>query len=159
VALSGCSGEPVEGARVPSITPTTSTSSPTPATPEEQIEATMLDYFAETNEAFVSGDVSRLRKFSTNGCPCRVAADDIEETVGSGGRFENLRYQVTSIRVHDVEGETGLAEVVAKLPPYKVFGADGDVKEDSKGGTLHTDFSLVRAPDGRWIIGNAINLE
>jgi hypothetical protein len=159
VLVSGCSDDPVEGAKVPPrATPTSTSASPTPATPEEQIKATMEAYFAETNAAFESGDVARLRTFSTKGCPCRDAARTIEATIKSGGRFENLRYEVVSIRVHDVEAESGLAEVVAKLPPYKVYDADGSVTEDSGGGKLHTDFSLVKTGD-RWVIGNSLNLE
>jgi hypothetical protein len=156
----GCTDDPEQpgtlSTRSPSPTPTTTSASP--ATPEEQIEATMQDYFASTNEAFTTGDVSELRSFTTTTCPCRRAADDIEETVAKGGRFEHLRYEVKSIRVHDIDGGVALAEVIAKLPPYKVYDGNGDIVEDSPGGRLHTDFSLSESESGEWIIGNAVNL-
>jgi hypothetical protein len=156
----GCSDDPPQAGRLPSDSPspTSTSASPTPETPEEQVEATMRAYFAETNKAFQTGDVRKLKAMSTAGCPCRRAAESIEKTIKSGGRFEGLRYDVTSIEVHDVDGGSALAEVRADLPPYKVFDGDGDVTEDSPGGTLHTDFSLSRSESGRWIIGNSLNL-
>ncbi len=158
--LSACSGsDPKPGTLSPSPRSSSSTASPSPTatTPEQQIEATMRQYFVVTNEAVKTGDVDRLREFSTSGCPCRRAANSIEKTVGSGGHFEGLRYDVTSIRVHDLSGDTAIAEVTATLPPYKVIDGDGKVTENSPGGELHTDYSLVRSGD-RWIIGNAVDL-
>jgi len=157
----GCSDDPPEAGGLPSNSPSPSTtsSSPTPATPEEQVEATMQAYFEETNKAFQTGDVRELKAMSTSGCPCRRSAESIEKTIKSGGRFEGLKYDVQSIKVHDIDGGTALAEVRADLAPYKVFNSDGDVTEDSPGGTLHTDFSLSRSESGTWIIGNSLNLE
>jgi hypothetical protein len=158
LALVSCTDDPKPGTvGTPTPTPTSSSASPTPSTPEAQIEATMRAYFETTNTAFGTGDVAALRAFSSDGCPCRKAADDIERVVDGGGRFEGLRYDVRSIRVHDVEADTGLAEVIARVPPYKVYDGSDTVTENSKGGRLHTDFSLVRSGD-RWIIGNSINL-
>ena len=121
------------------------------------MEATIRAYFAATNSAFRTGDVTAVRAFSTNGCPCRQAPDDIEEVLQGGGRFEGLRYEVQRIRVHDVEPDSAVAEVIAKVPAYKVYDGEGDVTENSPGGRLHTDFSMIRSADG-WIIGNSINL-
>jgi hypothetical protein len=159
--LTGCSGsdpEPGTLSPTPSTSTTSAPPSPSATTPEQQIEATMKEYFAVTNEAFNTGDVDRLREFSTSGCPCRRAANSIEKTIGSGGHFEGIRYDVTSIRVHDLTDNTAIAEVKATLPPYKVFDGEGKVTENSKGGRLHTDYAMVRSGD-RWIIGNAVNLE
>jgi len=156
-----CSDDPEKPGTLPtrSQSPTPTSTSASPDTPEEQIEATMQDYFASFNRAFETGDVSELRDFSTNGCPCRDSADRIARTVDSGGRFEGAEYRVKTIRVHDVEGNTGLAEVVAVVPPYKVFDGSGKVTEDSDGGELHTDYSLVKQSSGDWIIGNTLDLE
>ncbi len=157
--VAGCSDDPKPATlKTPTATPTSTTASPTPSTPEAQIEATMRAYFEATNNAIKTGDVTELKSFSSMGCPCRKVVKSIIKTVEAGGRFEGLRYDVQRISVHDVDGNTGLAEVVAHLPPYKVFDGDGAVTEDSPGGKLHTDFSLVRSGD-RWIIGNALNLE
>jgi len=157
----GCTDDAEEPGTLPtrsqSRTPTTTSASPD--TPEAQIEATMQDYFAAFNRAFATGKVSELRKFSTDGCPCRDSADRIARTFNSGGRFEGAEYSVKSIRVHDVEGRTGLAEVVALVPPYKVFDGSGKVTENSAGGQLHTDYSLVKQSSGEWIIGNSLDFE
>ncbi len=158
--LTACSGSDPKGGHISgSPTPSRSSASPsaTATTPEQQVQATMTDYFDTTNEAITTGDVTELRSFSTSACPCRKAAKTIESTISSGGHFEDLRYEVTSIKVHDLGASTAGAEVVATLAPYKVFDGDGKVTEDSPGGELHTDYSLVRSGD-RWIIGNAVDL-
>ena len=54
--------------------------------------------------------------------------------------------------------ETGLAEVTAKVSAYKVVDGDGKVIENSPGGQLHTDYSLVHREGASWIIGNAVDL-
>ncbi|MCY7373793.1 MAG: hypothetical protein LH461_08850, partial [Spirochaetaceae bacterium] len=156
--VGGCS-DPDQPSTLPRETPTVTRvpSSPTPATPEAQVEATIHAYFAATNSAFRTGDVTAVRVFSTDGCPCRQAADDIEEVLEAGGRFEGLRYEVQRIRVHDVEPDSAVAEVIATVPAYKVYDGKGDVTENSQGGRLHTDFSMIRSGN-RWIIGNSINL-
>ena len=161
LAVPGCSDDPEKPGTLPTQSPSPSptSTSASPDTSEEQIEATMQGYFAAFNSAFATGDVSELRDFSTSGCPCRDSAERIARTVDSGGRFEGAEYRVKSIKVHDVEGSTGLAEVVALVPPYKVFDGSGKVTENSEGGQLHTDYSLVRQSSGKWIIGNSLDLE
>ena len=63
--VAGCSDEPKAGTiKPPRSTPTTSSASPTPTTPEAQIEATMRAYFAAANRMFETGDVAELRTFS-----------------------------------------------------------------------------------------------
>ena len=157
----GCTDDPPKAGRLPSDrpSPTSTSASQTPDTPEEQVEATMRAYFAEFNEAFKTGDVSELRDFSTSGCPCRDSADRIEKTVAGGGRYEGVQYDVRSIEVHDIEGQTALVEVIAKVPPYKIYDGAGKITEDSEGGRLHTDYSLVQQGSGEWIIGNSMDLE
>jgi hypothetical protein len=160
VGLTACSGsDPKPGTLSPTPSASSSNASPSPSatTPEQQVEATMTRYFDVTNAAIQSGDVAELKAFSTSACPCRRAARTIASTIGDGGHFEGLRYDVTSIKVHDLEGNTAGAEVMATLPPYTVIDGDGKVTENSPGGKLHTDYSLVRSGD-RWIIGNAVDL-
>ena len=158
--VAGCSDEPKAGTiRPPRPTPTTSSASPTPATPEAQIKATMRAYMVAANEMFTSGDVKALRAFSVRACPCREITRYVERVANRGGEFRGAAYKRVVIRVHGVDAGTGLAEVSAQVPPYKVFDGKGKVIENSPGGKLHTDFSLVQQPgEGRWIIGNAVNL-
>ncbi|MDQ1585819.1 MAG: hypothetical protein QOH80_1184, partial [Actinomycetota bacterium] len=72
-------------------------------------------------------------------------------------RYEGARYDLKTINVHDVVGLTAAAEVNASVPPYRILDGSGAVKEDSRGGSLHDDFSLVKQGD-RWIITNTVNL-
>ena len=158
VLLAGCS-DPDEPGTVPRTTPTvaTSTPSPTPTTVEAQIEAMMLAYFTASNEMFETGQVSQVRAFSSDGCPCRKISNDVQKVVSAGGRYEGTSYEVTSVNVHDVAGATAAAEVKADVSPYKVIDGSGKTIEDSPGGQLHTDYSLVHQGN-RWIIVNAVNL-
>jgi hypothetical protein len=161
LVAAGCSDDPPEAGRLPgdSPSPSSSSASRTPGTPEEQIEATMRAYFAAFNEAFKTGDVSHLTAFSVDGCPCRDSAERIERTHQSGGRYEGAAYKIESIKVHDIAGRSALAEVIATVGPYKIYNGDGEVTEDSQGGRLHTDYSLVQQESGNWVIGNSLDLE
>lgn len=157
--VTGCSEEPVKPGTVPTTTssPSSPSESPSALTPEQEVASTMRAYFDTANAMFKTGDVAALRAFSTSGCPCRKITRSVERVVADGGRYEGTRYDVQSIRVHDIVGETALAEVIAKVAPYKVYAGNGDLIEDSPGGELHTDFSLLKRGD-KWIIGNAVNL-
>jgi len=158
--LPACS-EATPAAKAPRRSATsTATSSPTPTklTPEQEVEATIRAYFATANEMFRTGDVESLRRFSVENCPCRKITNDVEEVVRRGGHYDGSKYVVRRVSVHDVAAASAAAEVVADVPPYKVFAGSGQVLEDSGGGKLHTDFSLVKKGD-RWIITNAVNLE
>jgi hypothetical protein len=117
----------------------------------------MRDYFAAANEAFRSGTVDELKRLTATACPCRRLARDIERVYSKGGRYEDARYDVRQVKVHDVIADSAVAEVRADVPPFKVFDGSGDVSENSKGGSLHTDFSLIRK-EGEWIIANSFDL-
>ena len=155
-----CSAEPDQPGTLPPDPPSASSTSasPSPATPEEEVEATMRAYFVAVNAMFRSGDVEPLRAFSTNGCSCRQITDSVEKVTMEGGRYKGARYVVRSVRVHDLEARSAAVEVMAKVPPYKVVDGEGKVTENSQGGALHTDFSMVKRGE-TWIIGNAFNLE
>ncbi|MDQ1626197.1 MAG: hypothetical protein QOJ49_1695 [Actinomycetota bacterium] len=139
--------------------PVSSTASPsaTPTTPEQQVEATMRAYVVAANRMFTTGQVDELRTFSISSCPCRKITNSVERVVAGGGRYEGARYDLKTVNVHDVVGLTAGAEVNASVPPYRVLDGAGAVKEDSPGGSLHDDFSLVKQGN-RWIITNAVNL-
>jgi hypothetical protein len=156
--LAACSDDDPKPGHVQGPTSASTTSSPSPTTPEAQIEATMRAYFAAANEMFKTGNVAEIRSFSTDGCSCRQITRRVERVVREGGEYRGTAYLDVRIRVHDVDAATGVAEVTATVPPYTVVSASGKVLEDSRGGTLHTDYSLVRQEDGKWIIGDAFDL-
>jgi hypothetical protein len=158
VALSGCSGEPVEGARVPSITPTTSTSSPTPATPEEQVEAAVRAYYAELTRAAQTNDTTVLKTMTTKGCPCYRPVRVIERGAARGQITPDAEWTITSLNVHDIEDDLAVAEVEYRVTAYDVLDGDGKVLGRVNAQTSHYDLSLAKGPRG-WVIGNVFDLE
>jgi hypothetical protein len=161
LGAAACNDDPPQAGAVQTPTPSVESSTPTPTpteTPvEQQIESTMRAYFEAANRMFRSGDVSQLQSFSADSCPCRKITRDVAKVEAGGGRYEGTRYLVQRINVHDVIADSAAAEVTAKVPPYKVIGRSGRVLEDSSGGELHTDFSLIRQGE-RWVVSNAVNL-
>jgi hypothetical protein len=159
LGAAGCSDDPEKPGTIPAPSPTESSTASTPtATPvEAQVEAIMRAYFAAANRMFQTGSVAELRSFSDASCPCRKITRDVEKVATGGGKYRGTRYELAKIRVHDINNQSALAEVEAHVPAYTVIDGSGKVIENSGGGTLHTDFSLVRRGD-RWIVANAVNL-
>jgi hypothetical protein len=60
--------------------------------------------------------------------------------------------------VHDLAGGTAVVEATATVSAYKVVDGSGKIVEDSGGGKLHTDYSMVKGEGDAWIIGNAFDL-
>jgi hypothetical protein len=117
----------------------------------------MRAYFEAANTMFRTGHVTELESFSAASCPCRKITRDVAKVVAGGGRYEGTRYLVKRMTVHDVIANSAAVEVTAGVPPYKVIGGSGRVIENSSGGKLHTDFSLIRQGE-RWVVTNAVNL-
>jgi hypothetical protein len=124
---------------------------------EQQVEAAVRAYIAGANQAFESGDVAAMLTVTEPNCPCRGLVRSIRRVYRSGGKYEGTRYNLVSIKIHDVFGESASAEVRAKVPPYRVIRANGAVSEDSSGGQLHTDFALIRR-EGTWRLSNSFDL-
>jgi hypothetical protein len=161
LGAAACSGDPPPAGAVKTSTPTASSATPTPTpsvTPvDQQIEATMRAYFEAANSMFRTGQVSELESFSAASCPCRKITRDVAKVVADGGRYKGTRYLVKRMTVHDVIADSAAVEVTAGVPPYKVISGSGRVLENSSGGELHTDFSLIREGT-RWVVTNAVNL-
>jgi hypothetical protein len=159
LAAAACSDNPPPAGAVKTPTPSVHSSTPTPTeTPvEQQVEATMRAYFVAANAAFQSGTVDNLKDFTSSGCPCRSLARRIQQVAADGGRYVGARYDVKTLKVHDVIAESAVVEIRARVPAYKVLNADGSVSQHSTGGELHTDFSLIRT-EGEWLITNSFDL-
>jgi hypothetical protein len=95
---------------------------------------------------------------STSACPCRKITRYVAGIAAKGQSFDGAQYTNVRIRVHDVTATTGLAEVTADVPAYKIVDGGGKVVDRSAGGDLHTDYSLVKQEGDAWIIGNAVDL-
>lgn len=158
LVLSSCSDDPVEGAQVPSNTPTASSSSPTPDTPEEQVEAAVRAYYAELTRAAQTQDTSDFKLLVTKGCPCYSVATAIQETQREGKTTPDAAWNVVGVRVHDLEGTSAVAEVTYEVAAYKVLDRDGKVVERYPAQDGHVDLSLARSERG-WIVVNLFDLE
>ena len=157
--VSGCTDDPKPGTlKTPTATPTSTTASPTPTTPEAQIEAAVRAYYAELTKAAQTNDTSKLAPMVTPGCPCYGAVRGINKARAAGRTTPDASWTINSLRVHDVENGTGLAEVEYTVSSYEVLNAKGNVVADYPETQSHVDLSLVQN-DQAWIIGNLFDLE
>lgn len=158
VVVSGCSDEPDKPGTLPSPKATSSSASPTPDTPEEQVEAAVRAYYAELTRAAQTNDTTKLRTMTTKGCPCYRAVKVIDRNTREGESTPDASFELTMVRIHDLEGGTALAEVKTRESAYEVVNSSNDVVDRVEAQSTHLDLSLVRSSDGRWIIGNWFNL-
>jgi hypothetical protein len=159
VLVSGCSDDPVEGAKVPPrATPTSTSASPTPDTPEEQVEAAVRAYYAELTRAAQTNDTSVLKTMTTKGCPCYRAVRVIDRNKKKGRTTPNAEFGIQRIRVHDVDGATALAQVRTQEAAYQVFNARNRAIGQVPARSHFLDLSLIRTSAGEWVVGNEFNL-
>lgn len=157
--LAACS-DPDQPSTVPSDRPTTSssTASQSPATPEEEVEAAVRAYYAELTRAAQTNDTTDLKTMVTRGCPCYRPIRVIDDGAAQGQITPDAVWTIRSLRIHDIEGDTALADVRYDVSAYEVEDADGRVLGRVAAQSSHYDLSLVRGPSG-WVIGNLFNLE
>jgi hypothetical protein len=156
--LAACSDDDPKPGHVQSPTSASTTSSPSPTTPEALIEAAVRAYYAELTQATRTQDTSRLAKMTTKGCPCFGAVRSIERGQRKGLSAPNASWTVDAVTVHDVEGSTGSADVKYTVSAYKVFDSDHRVVARYPETSRHLDLSLVEQ-GSNWIIGNLFDLE
>ena len=157
--VAGCSDEPKAGTiKPPRSTPTTSTASPTPATPEAEVEAAVRAYYAELTRAAKTGDSTTLKTMTTTACPCYRPVRVIHRNQVAGYRTPDVNFQVASVRVHDIETHVAGAEVRTSEAPYDVVDADRKVIGHVKARHNYLDLSLVQRATGEWVIANEFDL-
>src|SRR5215203_2157406 len=68
----GCTDDPEEPGTLPtrSQSPTPTTTSASPDTPEEEVEAAVRAYYAELTRAAQTNETEQLRAMVTRRCPC-----------------------------------------------------------------------------------------
>ena len=161
LTVPGCSGDPEKPGTLPtrSQSPTPTSTSASAETPEEQVEAAVRAYYAELTRAAQTNDVSVLKGLMAKGCPCYRAVRVISQNKRQGETTPEAAFRITSLRVHDLEGDTALAEVETRGPAYAVLNEKGEVVDRVPSQQTHLDLSLVRDASGEWIIGNWFNLE
>ena len=157
--VAGCTDDPKPATlKTPTATPTSTTASPTPTTPEAQIEAAVRAYYAELTRAAQTNDTSKLTPMVTPGCPCFRAVRGINQARAARRTTPDASWTIDTLRVHDVENGTGLADVEYTVSAYEVLNAKGRVVADYPRSHSHVDLSLVQNDQG-WIIGNLFDLE
>jgi hypothetical protein len=117
----------------------------------------MRRYFDMANAALAGRPVVGLASVTAASCVCRRFVQDIVDVNRSGGHFEGARFDLAAILVRDVTFRTATAEVRGSMPPYREYDGDGSVLEDSPGGRVHLEYSLVRRASG-WKIVRLIDL-
>jgi hypothetical protein len=155
----GCSDDPPKAGGLPteSPSPTSATSSPSPDTPEEQVEAAVRAYYAELTRAARTNDTSKLRRMSTQGCPCFGYVRAIDETSQKNQRTPDAAWRVKSVRVHELQPNSALAQVKYTVDSYAVVSRTGEVIRRFPEQRGNVDLSLVLS-QGDWIISNSFDL-
>src|SRR4051812_23010987 len=157
--VAGCSDDPKPGTlKTPAATPTSTTASPTPTTPEAQIEAAVRAYYAELTRGIQTSNADRLRPLVTKGCPCFNAVTTIETNAAKGRRGPDARVNVHSIRVHDLDGRLALAEVHYDVNAYPLVNEKGQVLSRIPARSDLVDLSVVQNKSGQWIVANVFDL-
>ena len=157
--VSGCS-DPDEPSTLPSDTPTptNSSASPTPSTPEQEVEAAVRAYYAELQRAAQTNDTSVLKTMSTKGCPCYRPVRVIDRNGKRGLTTPEAVFTVTSVRVHDLEGRSAVAEVKTIDGAYEVLDSQGAVIGEVPAREHFLDLTLVQKEKDRWIVVNEFDL-
>jgi hypothetical protein len=160
VVAAGCTSEPDQPATLPDDTPTatSATASPSPMTPEQEVEAAVRAYYDELTRAAQTQETSVFKRMVTRGCPCFGAARAIDETRRNGHTTPDVTWTVDSIKVLEAHDGTALAEVRYTVSPYTVLDSQGEVVDRYSRQRGHVDLSFVRGPSG-WVVGNLFDLE
>jgi hypothetical protein len=139
--------------------PVSSTASPslTPSTPAQQVEAAVRTYYAHLTRASVTNDTRVLKTLTVTACPCYRAVQVIDAGAARGERAPDAKWNVDTVRVHDVIDTTAAAEVHYRVTGYDVLSSSGKVLAHIDPQTSHLDLSLVKTGHG-WVITNAFDL-
>ena len=161
LVVPACDDDPEQPGTLPtrsqSLTPASTSASPD--TPEEQVEAAVRAYYAELTRAAQTKDTSRLREMTTNGCPCRRPARIIDGFAKRGWSAPDAEFAVTLINVRDADSRQAVVEVKTADAPYSVVDRSGEVVDRIQSRTTHVDLSLISTTTGSWVIANEVDLE
>jgi hypothetical protein len=158
VLVAGCTDEARPGTlKTPSPT-TTSSASPTPTSVEAQIDSAVRAYFAELTRAARAGDTGKLRGMVAKECPCFRSVKVIDRNSRQGYVTPDASFAVTTVRVHDVEGQLGLAEVKTDEAAYDVLNSASKVIGHVKPRENFLDLTLAQRPTGQWVLVNEFDL-
>jgi uncharacterized membrane protein len=161
VVVTGCSGGgdssapsklPAAGTAAPSATPTP----PPSPSPQAEVEAAVRRYYDAVNMAISNGDTSGLATMSVPSCTCRKLIDTVND-VYSKGRSEGARFNVGSISLQEIQGETAAAEIKYESTAYVVLDKAGNVLERLASSYIEALVSLVKE-GSLWRIQSIVQL-
>lgn len=160
--LSACS-DPAQPATLPTKSATATTAAPTTSTPapptaEEEVEQFIRDYYAELTRAGRTHDVSKLKTFSTKGCPCYKYVRNLRAAEEAGYTTPKIEWRIVELVVREINEVDAVVGVVHQLGPYEVLNRNGRVVKRFGPRTSNLDYSLIKGPNG-WFIGNTVDLE
>jgi dihydropteroate synthase len=135
----------------------TRSATPTPTTPEQEVEAAVRAYYAELTRAAQTNDTTRLKQMIDRNCPCYGTVRALEAATSRGERTPDVEIRLRSVSVHDVIEGTSAAEVLYEVNSYNLLGSDGEVLNRVPARADHVDLSLIRTAS-RWIVANTVNL-
>jgi len=132
--------------------------SPSPSlTPEAQVEAAVRNYFATANEAIATGDTGKLLSLSRPSCQCRKLVDEIAY-IHDKGHADGGQFQLTSVAVQDMHGDTVAADVQYNVSGYKIIDPRGQVVKQYSAGSGRDLVSLFRQ-DARWLFDTSVSMK
>lgn len=108
--------------------------------------------------ALDTNDTAAFEQVTTPGCPCRGLLKQSADLAKKGEHYTAVSITVTRIRVHDLIGGAGSAEVWYKIDPGVLVDAAGRAlatATDSPNG--HVDMFLVYF-HGHWLVANDIDM-
>ena len=92
--LAGCSDKDEPGTLPKTPKPSSTSASPTPATPEEEVEAAVRAYYAELTRAAQTNDATVLEDADDYGCPCYRAVKVIKRNEREGETTPMLSFDL-----------------------------------------------------------------
>lgn len=157
--LAGCSENEQPGTLPEkSPKPSTTSASPTPSTPEAEVEAAVRAYYAELTRAAQTQDTSQFKSLMSKSCPCFNVAKAIDEGRRDGKTTPDANWSVRKVDVHDLKAQTAGVEVRYVVDPYRVLNSKGKVLDRYPRQTGHVDLTLLNN-DEAWIVANLFDLE
>ena len=164
LALASCSAGSSPPAGLPiAPSPATSTSAPSPtavALPspqrsgvEGEIERAVLAYFANLNEAFVTGDTTAYAQTFTDGCkPCLMLRKNLDAETAKGNRADGLRDEVSNLKVTVGTGQTGFVNADVRVPAYRILDRNGGVVGNYTESSSKFTVWVLKTPTGWKVI-------
>ncbi|WP_121253855.1 hypothetical protein [Nocardioides ferulae] len=156
LVLVGCS----EGDPEPEMAPTQSVAS-TPSgepsesetPPEEAPEDVVREFIRGYNEALASGDTSRMREKTAEGCrQCEEHMRPIEEVHEAGGRFDTHGWQVVRTKLAGKTTGRARVQVAVRISGGRTVPAAGEDPVVYEADRRLMLFKLARENAGPWLI-------